>query len=132
MRLFTTQTLSKCITVRNSEKNWEKFPGIGVLKSSKKTYKGIGILLEGVLEVKSFTRILLNLRVVSHDIFSSSEIFIFEEMLSVAASELYSEAVVRRWSIKKVFLEISQNLQESICARVSILIKLQAWGQQLY
>ena len=89
MRLFSTQTLSKCITVRNSEKNWEKFPGVGVLKSLKKTYKGIGILPEGVLEVKSFTRILLNLKVVSHHIFSSSEIFIFEQMLSVAASELY-------------------------------------------
>ena len=29
---------------------------------------------------------------------------------------------------KKVFLEISQNSQESTCARVSFLIKLQAWG----
>ena len=29
---------------------------------------------------------------------------------------------------KKVFLEISQNSQEYTCARVSFLIKLQAWG----
>ena len=29
---------------------------------------------------------------------------------------------------KKMFLEISQNSQESTCARVSFLIKLQAWG----
>ena len=28
---------------------------------------------------------------------------------------------------KKVFLEISQNSLENTCARVSILIKLQAW-----
>ena len=31
---------------------------------------------------------------------------------------------------KKVFLEISQNPQENICAKVSFLIKLQASGQQ--
>ena len=33
-------------------------------------------------------------------------------------------------SKKKVFLEISQNSQENTRARVSILIKLQAWGLQ--
>ena len=37
-----------------------------------------------------------------------------------------TEAVVLRCSIKKVFLEISQNSQESTWARVSFLIKLQA------
>ena len=36
-----------------------------------------------------------------------------------------TEAVARRCSVKKVFLEISQNLQENACARVSFLIKLQ-------
>ena len=36
------------------------------------------------------------------------------------------EAVVRRRSAKKVFLEISQNSQENTCARVFCLIKLQA------
>ena len=36
-----------------------------------------------------------------------------------------SEAVARRCSVKKVFLEISQNLQENTCARFSFLIKLQ-------
>ena len=34
-------------------------------------------------------------------------------------------------SVKKVFLEISQNSQENTCARVSFLIKLQACGQSL-
>ena len=38
----------------------------------------------------------------------------------------HSEAVVRRCSVKKVFLEISQNSQENACARDSFLIKLQA------
>ena len=33
------------------------------------------------------------------------------------------EAVVQRCSVKKVFLEISQNSQENTCARVSFLIK---------
>ena len=36
------------------------------------------------------------------------------------------EAVTQRCSVKKVFLEISQNPQENACARVSFLIKLQA------
>ena len=33
---------------------------------------------------------------------------------------------------KKVFLEISQNSEKNARARVSFLIKLQAWGLQLY
>ena len=36
-----------------------------------------------------------------------------------------SEAVARWCSVKKVFLEISQNSRENTCARVSFLIKLQ-------
>ena len=39
-----------------------------------------------------------------------------------------AEAVVQRGSVKKVFLEISQNSQVNTCARVSFLIKLQASG----
>ena len=39
--------------------------------------------------------------------------------------KLFLEAVVRRNSVKKVFLEISQNF-ENTCAGVSFLIKLQA------
>ena len=35
------------------------------------------------------------------------------------------EVVAQRCSVKKVFLEISENLQENTCARVSFLIKLQ-------
>ena len=57
---------------------------------------------------------------------------IYEEKLTSGFSKakLYfiTEAVVRRCSVKKVFLEITQNLQENTCARVSSLIKLQAWG----
>ena len=41
------------------------------------------------------------------------------------------EAVAQRCSVKKVFLEISQNSLEDTCARFSFLIKLQAWGLQL-
>ena len=40
---------------------------------------------------------------------------------------LQPEAVVRRCSVKKMLLKILQNPQENTCARVSILIKLQAW-----
>ena len=41
-----------------------------------------------------------------------------------------TEAIVQRCSVKKVFLEISQNSQEDTCARVSFLIKLQPSGQK--
>ena len=44
----------------------------------------------------------------------------------------HSEAVVQMCSVKKVFLEISQNSHENTCTRVSFLIKLQTWGLQLY
>ena len=46
------------------------------------------------------------------------------------ANALSSRSNHRRCSVKKVFLEISQNSQENTCARVSFLIKLQAL--QLY
>ena len=36
------------------------------------------------------------------------------------------EAVSRRCSVKKLFLEFSQNSLENTCARISFLIKLQA------
>ena len=36
----------------------------------------------------------------------------------------HTEAAVRRCSVKKVFLEISQNSQENTCARVSIFNKV--------
>ena len=42
------------------------------------------------------------------------------------------EALARRCSVKKVFLEISQNSEENTCATVYFLIKLQAWGLQPY
>ena len=38
-----------------------------------------------------------------------------------------SEAVVWRCSVKKVFLEISQNSQENTCARVSFILKERLW-----
>ena len=44
----------------------------------------------------------------------------------------WSEAVVHWCSVKKVFLEISQNSQENTCARVSFLIKLQLMVPQTY
>ena len=40
-----------------------------------------------------------------------------------------AEAIVRKCSVKKVFLKISQNSQENTCARLSFLIKLQAFLQ---
>ena len=42
-----------------------------------------------------------------------------------------SEAVARRCSVKKVFLEISQNSQKNTCARVSLLIKCRSQSATL-
>ena len=44
----------------------------------------------------------------------------------------FPQAVAQRCSIKKVFLETSQNSQGNTCARDPFLIKLQALGLQLY
>ena len=49
-----------------------------------------------------------------------------EKILNGKLLFLCSEAVAQRCSVKKVFLEISQNSQENTCARVSFLIKFQA------
>ena len=43
-----------------------------------------------------------------------------------------TEAAVRKCSVNKTFLEISQIWQENTCARDSFLIKLQVCGMQLY
>ena len=53
-------------------------------------------------------------------------------MKKVSSSQVYSEALSQRCSVKKVFLEISQNSQESTCARVSFLIKLQFIKKRLW
>ena len=45
--------------------------------------------------------------------------------LTVVFNEGILKAVVQRCSVKKVFLEISQNSQENTCTRVSFLIRLQ-------
>ena len=41
----------------------------------------------------------------------------------VAAKELKAEAVVQRYSVKKGFLEISQNSQENICTRLPFFLQ---------
>ena len=43
-----------------------------------------------------------------------------------------SEAAIHSSSVKKVFLKVLQNSQESTCAKVSFLIKLQARGLHFY
>ena len=51
--------------------------------------------------------------------------FIMLLLMALGRNEA-TDAVIRRCSVKKMFLEISQNSQENTCARVSFLIKLQA------
>ena len=47
------------------------------------------------------------------------------EVWSLNVYCLFLEAVAQRCSVKRVFLEISQNSHENTCARVSFLIKLE-------
>ena len=45
---------------------------------------------------------------------------------------IYTEAAVaRRCYVKKLFVNMSQNLQRNTCAGVSFLIKLRAWALRL-
>ena len=55
-----------------------------------------------------------------------SKVYIFYVKFFTQCIKL--EAAIRGVLCKKVFLEISQNSQESTCARVSFLITLLAWG----
>ena len=54
-----------------------------------------------------------------------SNLFVKLEFLTRSIS-YFTEAVAQRCSVKNVFLEIFQNSQENICARVSFLIKSHA------
>ena len=55
-----------------------------------------------------------------------------DEISDSVTRKVFSEAVAQTCSVRKLFLEISQNSQENTCARVSILIKLQASGLSGY
>ena len=49
----------------------------------------------------------------------------FNRVLTTVLAVSKAEAVFRRCSVKKMFLEISQNLQENTCVRVSFFMQLQ-------
>ena len=55
---------------------------------------------------------------------SSSHSAVISCSLMGSNETYFSEAVVQRCSVKKMFLKISQNSQENACARASFLIKL--------
>ena len=57
--------------------------------------------------------------------FAKQAVFRQKNVLILAKVHI-SEAVARRRSVKKTFLEIQQNSQENICARVSFLLRFQA------
>ena len=58
--------------------------------------------------------------------YESLDTYSLEEFILIEHNHL--EAVSRKCSVKKVFLEISQNSQETTRARVAFLVKLQASG----
>ena len=65
---------------------------------------------------------------------SSEASFSFSDSLDSSSNfdkHNHIEVVTWRCSVKKVFLEISQNSQENVCARVSFLINLHASDLQI-
>ena len=52
-----------------------------------------------------------------------------QHMIIISMWQYGTEAVAQRCSVKKVFLEISQNSQEDTCARVPFLIKKETVAQ---
>ena len=68
--------------------------------------------------------------VFSVKIYQTKHITLFEKYTTNCTTKLLvTEAVTRKCSVKKVFLENSQNSQKNTCARVFFLIKLQAIGR---
>ena len=63
-----------------------------------------------------------------HTIITHNKNVDHSNLWTVAEKHRRVEPVAQRCSVKMVFLEISQNLQERTYARVSFLIKLQVWG----
>ena len=64
-------------------------------------------------------------------VFFAKIVYIFRKK---TPPELFDRVLSNHSSVfyKKVILKISQYSQENTCARTSFLIKLQAWGLQLY
>ena len=50
---------------------------------------------------------------------SEFKVYKFKQQAGEFLAKLLAEAVIRRWSVKKVFLKISQNSQENNFARVT-------------
>ena len=61
----------------------------------------------------------------------SWKIFYYHYNIKLPKTFMTYRSSHQRCSVKKVFLEISQNSQENTCARVSFLIKLQDWSARL-
>ena len=57
---------------------------------------------------------------------------IFAKFFRVIFNPQLSEALVRKCSVKRLFLTVSQKSQENTCVNVPFLIKLKASGLQLY
>ena len=107
---------------KHSGEDWNRclfvLSKIDILWSSRRTREFINVNFEQVIEpflvfniysyqwlIALFTRVLLKVTVYYYYVAHASE------------------AVARSCSIKKAFLEIFQNLQENVCARVSFLKK---------
>ena len=60
---------------------------------------------------------------------SGKNTFRFIKIIDLSIWTIFNtKAIVQKCSVKKMLLKITQKSQENKCARVSFLIKLQAWG----
>ena len=90
---------------------WKTFYKKEESKLKKNEDKNLSFLLKTTTDYKFLSQ---NLR-----------LFLIKKFYFLVYIFEYIEVVVRRSSVKKVFLEISLHSQDNSCARVSFLIKLQ-------
>ena len=92
------------------------------------TTTGSWVLKKILVDVRfSFTMFTWSCSVLQINISNKLILFCFKAgFLPMVYLNEFKDAVVQRCSVKKVFIEILQNLQDNTCTRVSFLIKLQA------
>ena len=86
-----------------------------------------------IREKKTVTKILqfvrhFNMKLIPTNLIANSLLSTFYIFVQTKNNQIQKQPPEMCYEKRNVFLEISQNSQENICARVSFLIKLQAAG----
>ena len=119
---------------------WRGEPFVEIGRPRSREWKNFGpTWRKGVGNLSPFKSFVPHwIKLCSGNIFTASSTWdfvssVFQQTihLSCMVLSLILEAVVQRCSLKKMFLDISQNPQESTCARVSFLIKFWFTPQRL-